>query len=244
MKKTLYISLSVVGAILVVTYWVVVFAFLPHEATSEDICSVFEIHIVDSVKRRFVQPATLEQLLKEHNRYPVGKRLENVLTEDIETVVRTYPVVREVECYKTNTGKVCMDVYQRVPKLRVATDENYYVDADRQIIPSLASMACYVPVITGRVTQRMAQEELFDFVCYIEDGFWNAQIEQIHVTPTKQIELVPRVGGHIILLGRLDGYEQKLNKLQTFYKEGFGKIGWKDYKEVDLRYKGQVICRK
>lgn len=244
MKKPLYISLICTGLVLLACYVTVAFAFLP-PCSPADECRGLEIHIADSTERCFVQPATLARLLKEQGLYPAGKAMADIATADIEKAVNDYPVVRRAECYKTNTGLVRLDVYQRVPKLRVAGEEDYYVDEDRRIMPSLASVACYVPVVTGRVTRRMAQEELYDFVSYIErDGFWNAQIEQIHVSADRQIELVPRIGGHVILLGRLDDYEGKLKKLETFYKEGLSKTGWPAYKEVDLRYRGQVVCRK
>lgn len=244
MNRLLRISLLCTGVMALVVYLVMAFVFLP-SGESGTACTALHIHIVDSTKRQFVQSAALAHLLGAQGLYPVGKELADVQTAAIEQVVSAYPVVRRAECYKTNTGAVCLNVYQRVPKLRVAADENYFVDEDRRIMPSLASVACHVPVVTGRVTRHMAQEEIYDFVCYIErNGFWNAQIEQINVTAGRQIELVPRIGGHLILLGNLEGYEHKLDKLKTFYQEGLNKIGWRAYKEVDLRYRGQIVCRK
>ena len=68
----------------------------------------------------------------------------------------------------------------------------------------------------------MAIGPLFDFVCFLEENdFWNAQIEQIYVRPDHKVELVPRVGDGIILLGTLDGYEQRLAKLKKPLHRGF-----------------------
>ena len=50
--------------------------------------------------------------------------------------------------------------------------------------------------------------------------FWEAQIEQIHVLSDKDVELVPRVGDHIIYLGKLDGFERKLERMKAFYEKG------------------------
>lgn len=50
--------------------------------------------------------------------------------------------------------------------------------------------------------------------------FWEAQIVQINVLPGKEIELVPRVGNHIIYLGKLEHFEDKLKRLKTFYEKG------------------------
>lgn len=72
--------------------------------------------------------------------------------------------------------------------------------------------------------------KLINFVEYIEDNeFWNAQVVQINVLPPPnartqpEIELIPRVGDHVILLGWLDGYERKLDKLLAFYRKAMPK---------------------
>ena len=74
--------------------------------------------------------------------------------------------------------------------------------------------------------------KLINFVEYIEDNeFWNAQVVQINVLPPPnartqpEIELIPRVGDHVILLGWLDGYERKLDKLLAFYRKAMPKEG-------------------
>ena len=42
-------------------------------------------------------------------------------------------------------------------------------------------------------------KDLYKFGVFLQkNSFWNAQIEQIHVLPGKNIELVPRVGDHLI----------------------------------------------
>ena len=38
-------------------------------------------------------------------------------------------------------------------------------------------------------------------------------------------------------------YDQKLNKMQVFYDEVFNKVGWIPCKEVDLRFRGQIVCK-
>lgn len=53
-------------------------------------------------------------------------------------------------------------------------------------------------------------------ICIIlqENEFWNDQIEQIYVYPDNDIELIPRVGNHRIMLGTLDEFEEKLANLK------------------------------
>ena len=59
-----------------------------------------------------------------------------------------------------------------------------------------------------------------------------------------KVELVPRVGNHIIMLGSFDRFEQKLEKLRKFYLYGLNEIGWNAYSKIDLQYRDQVVCTR
>jgi cell division protein FtsQ len=73
--------------------------------------------------------------------------------------------------------------------------------------------------------------------------FWSAQIEQIYIDPKGEIILSPRVGDQKIYFGTLSDIHNKFNKLYTFYKHIVPAEGWDKYSVVDLRYKGQIICK-
>lgn len=98
--------------------------------------------------------------------------------------------------------------------------------------------------------------KLVNFVKSIEnDDFWSAQIVQINVLGggetgsgswrEPQLELVPRAGDHIVLLGAIDGSErEKLDKLKLFYLRGLWHEGWEGYRYINIKYKDQIVCTK
>ena len=67
---------------------------------------------------------------------------------------------------------------------------------------------------------------------------------QLHINENKEIELIPRVGNHIILLGSDEGLEAKFEKLMLFYQKGVQQIGWNQYSTINLKYKDQLVCLK
>lgn len=69
------------------------------------------------------------------------------------------------------------------------------------------------------------------------------QIEQIHVLPDKNIELVPRVGDHVIYLGKLDDFERKLKQIR-YSEKGLNKVGWNKYSRISVEFGNQIICTK
>lgn len=243
MNKTLKIVLTAVAATVICAYILGAIAFMP-DHKQEQVCQEFDVTIADSSRRQFLSSEDLRKKIRSEGIYPENKPFNEIQTQAVEDVASKIEVLNEAQCYKTNGGKVTLRVRQREPRLRVISTENYYVDADRKPMQASYKTACRVPVVTGYVTQQAACNELFDFVQWLDDNdFWNAQIEQINVLQNSEIELIPRVGGHVILLGRLVDYEHKLDKLQVFYDEGLSKMGWLPYKEVDLRFYGQVVCR-
>ena len=209
------------------------------------VCRNLDIIMADSSNVQMITQKDIALILEEHDLNPIGKTIRDIRTESIEKILHKNPMIKTAECYKTPSGSITIRILQRCPKFRVVGFGSYYMDVDRKPMPVSTNYAAYVPVVSGRVTVSMCSGKMFDFVSYIVDNpFWNAQIEQIYVRDDNKIELVPRVGDGIILLGTLDNYQVKLEKLFKLYQKGFNVIGWNKYKTIDLEYKNQVVCIK
>ena len=212
---------------------------------TDAVCQRLEILLCDSAQHQFVSVDELQRALQRRALLPVGKRWDEVSCQEIEQCLLQHDMIRTAECYKTSTGDVCVRLTQRVPMLYVTTAEgSYYVDTDRRVMPVRSSIEVSVPIFKGNVSQRAATEEYFDFVCWLQDdSYWSQRITQVHVRNPKQHVLKQRHVEGDILLGDLQGYEQKMERLRKLYVKGFDKIGYKSYKEYDLRYQGQVVGR-
>ena len=57
-----------------------------------------------------------------------------------------------------------------------------------------------------------------------------------------QVEIVPRAGDQIVMIGSLDGYREKLDKLAAFYKNAVRYVGWENIGRINLKYEGQIVC--
>jgi len=244
MKPTLKYIFILIGVLLVLAYLFLSLTNLT-EKSNQKVCKRLEIELADSAKIQLLRETDIALMLELRDLNPVGKALKHIRTESIEDALRKNPMVKEAECYKTPSGIVHVRIVQRRPKFRVMGMENYYVDVDRKRLPISLNYAAFVPIVSGRVTKSMASSKLFDFVTFLEENpFWNAQIEQIYVRDDQKIELVPRVGDGIIVLGTLNDFALKLEKLRRLYVGGFNVIGWNRYKVIDLQYKDQVVCTK
>ena len=242
MVKKIFLSVIVVvccGTVLVGGVWC---------STQRDQSACTEVRLVlkDSLERRFVDVDELAGYLKQHRYYPLNSVMAEIDCRAIEACLKKHDMVREVECYKSPFGCVNIVVEQRVPKLHVVrNDDCYYVDTDRRVMPSRKQIEVEVPVFKGAVSERAAREEYFDFVDWLNGNrYWRTRICDVYVSNPKHIVLAQKGENTRIVLGELDGYSKKLNKLQKLYTKGFTQIGYPDVKEYDLRFTGQVVGRK
>lgn len=209
------------------------------------ICNEVHIVVKDSLKRQFVAANELELFLLRNSYYPLGESMGVVDCYKIEQCLLSHEMVREVESYKSPFGQVYISVKQRVPVLGVVSNDGcYYVDSDRRVMPVRGEMSG-VPVFSGAVSERAARDEYFDFAKWlVGNDFWSARIHRIQVNTPRNIVLNQEGQTSKIILGGIDGYEAKLQKLRKLYTKGFDKIGYPECREYDLRFTNQVVCRK
>lgn len=195
--------------------------------------------------------------------------LQDINIKDLETFFDQYPSVKKSQVYTSIDGTVYIQILQRRPIARVYSNngDSYYMDEEGWLMPLSASYTSRVPVVNGQINApfnlyysiNFAEEdsintdipgqkrlhELFLMVSAINKSkLWDAQFNQLYFNTDGEMELIPRVGNHTILIGNAQSIEEKLNKLHLFYKEGLNKIGWNAYSTINLKYKDQVVCTK
>lgn len=209
----------------------------------DQICKGIRLEMRDSIEAGYMSKADVLALLKQHALDPTGKLIDEVSCRAMEVVLNEVPLIASSECYKTISGYVVVEVECRRPILRVIADsgDNFYVDEEGEVIEHIARPA-YIPVATGHISREFARKELLTLAQYLcADELWKAQIEQIYVTSRENIELVPRVGNHTIVLGRPGNYAYKFSKLRAFYEKGLSQVGWGRYSHINIDYNNQVV---
>lgn len=209
------------------------------------LCTQVDIVVEDSVSRQYVDAMEVEGYLKARGCYALSKAMCEVDCHMIEQALLKHEMIRTASCYKTPFGAVRIRVTQRVPVLCVKTAEgNYLVDADRRVMPYRSGMKLDVPVFTGAINKCAATEEYYDFVLWLQDNsYWGERIRDVYVRNPKLVVLSQKDYSAKIVLGKLDGYEDKLARLRSLYKKGFDVLGYPECRELDLRYAGQVVRR-
>lgn len=237
--------ISIVVATLLTCYIVAV-GFFFRDMKQTGVCRGVEIVVKDSLDTHFVNEKDIESILRKADLNPVKKPMNTINTDLIETELRRNEMIASVEVYKTPSGIVKMEVEQKIPVLRVIGPRgNYYVDNLGTTMPVSLRYVADVPLASGYVEKELAVTDLYKFALFLRgNDFWNDQIEQIYVHPDGEVELIPRVGNHRVVLGSLDNFEEKLDNLRLFYEKVIPKTGWEKYSVLSLKYKNQVVCTK
>jgi cell division protein FtsQ len=226
-------------------------------------CSGIVIDIADSADYHFVTKRQLLNLAYGNSGRILGEPLSKISNLDIENRINILRELRVAEVYTTFDGVIHIYVDQRNPVMRIMPDEggDYFMDDEGYIFRKRNLYNPRLHIIEGNIniTQAMLDsvsvvdtlikgtilKDAFRFVSYINrDKFWSAQIDQIHVDDNDEINLIPRVGNHIIHLGTFDNYEGKLRNLEAFYDKVLPVVGWNKYSTINLEYKDQVVCKK
>lgn len=241
MKKLL----STIVLILLAGYIVFATIAFCNKPTNE-ICKGIYLEMRDSSETGYMTTADIAVLLKQNGLDPTGKLIDEVSCRSMEQQLNKVPLIASCECYKTINGYVVVEVECRKPILRVinSSGDSFYIDEEGEVIEHIAKPT-YIPIATGHISREFARKELLTLAQYLfADELWNAQIEQIHVTPREEIELIPRVGDHTIVLGRPGNYAYKFSKLRTFYEKGLSQVGWDRYSRINIDYNNQVVGTK
>jgi cell division protein FtsQ len=213
---------------------------------SRDILSIlpFDLEITDSI------PVTGIDV----------KRIEHHLTN--------HPAIANAEVYLSIDGQLNIFAKQRKPIARLfnSNKESYYIDKDGFLMPTSSKFTSRVMVISGHLNEPYTKwymqqfkpgtlsdsladktmlDELFKLADFIhKNPFWSAQIEHLYVNKDLEVELIPRVGSHTIVLGEIVDIQKKFDKLMLFYRKGLDKTGWNEYSIINLKFEDQVVCSK
>jgi len=205
----------------------------------------------------FIEREEVDAILKQSQGNLTGRILTNINTHDIEKALRANPYIAFAKVYADMDGVIRIEIRQRQPVLRIinAGGQDYYVDRDGLKMPVSANFTADVLVATGNIMEGFGGRvdtlrtpllvDLYKTAVFIkQDTLWDAQIEQLFVNSSDDIELIPRVGNQRIILGNADSLTVKMDNLLAFYKQAMPQVGWDTYKTINVKYINQVICEK
>ncbi len=246
------------------TIGLIIILVLVNDEYNKTTCKSINIYVDTKNNNFFVNEEDIVKILNNYDKSLIKRNLEEINTNTIEELVTKHPSIDNIEVYKTIDGKMKIFVKQRNPIVRIINynNESYYIDEKGALMPLSPNYSSRVIVANGNImgsynlksktnvinkknicASDSLLNNIYMLASYINGNkFLKSQIIQIYVREDGDVELVPRVGGEIINIGEISDIDDKFKKLLIFYKKGINNIGWNRYKEINLKYKNQVVC--
>ncbi|NLA24609.1 MAG: hypothetical protein GX879_06545 [Bacteroidales bacterium] len=263
MKKKIF---KILSWGLLITYLFIILSFVSSKQQNT-LCTKVNIKIKG--KERFIDSTSISNLFINKGISLKNKPINSINFDEIEKTVLSQAEVAITEVYSEYNGELTIEVSQRKPILRIMPMDislnPFYIDLQGETMPLSEKYTSHVSVLSGNISADFIKSngndsivnnkvkkvynytlnDVYEFAKYLfYHELWSVQIEQIYIEKNYEIELIPRVGNHIIILGDLDNYKYKLYKLEAMYKEGFKLANWNNYSIINLKYSNQVVCKK
>ena len=176
----------------------------------------------------------------------IGERLANIDLYGIESAIGRLNAVEDSEAWVTKDGTLHIEVEQRDPVIKIldSDKEGYYVDIHGISFPLSKSYEAEVPVIRCKKAKGMDREWLLAAIDFVHkmsrDDHWNSRIVSYSVANND--DFILHSEKEEIIFGDFRDIDRKLRYLDKY----FTKIQPREdgYKRVNIKYKGQIICRK
>jgi cell division protein FtsQ len=236
----------VVADVVIAVYLLLAMTIFNKPYGDDAVCRQVKIDIKGGLSNGFLNADEIKKLLESKHLYPLGKPLQSINTRQMEEFLCNSPFVDDAQCYKTGDGNVCVTLTQRTPVVRVKADngDDYYVDNHGGLMPNTKYVADII-IATGHIDRKYACKVLSRVGSHIaSDKFWSNQVVQINVLADGSMEIVPRVGDHIVYLGEPTSVQSKLKRMEKFYKYGLSQAGWNKYSYISVEFYNQIICKR
>ena len=219
-----------------------------------------KVIVKDSVERRFVEKEDVENWLEQEYRAYAGLHLDSVDLARIEKILLGHSAVKTCQAWLTDDGSLHVELTQREPVLRFnETGNGYYCDADGFIFPLQSRFSVNVPDVEGNIplsvprgfkgtpgtdAEKKWLARMLALTKYMNAGAWKDNIRRIRIDKSGDVILFPLEGGEKFIFGEAVRLGEKFDLLDRYYTTIVPSVGTGYYSTIDLRYKGQLICRK
>ena len=218
-------------------------------------CNGVEIELVgDNTAILFMDEMEIKALLAAQG-VKEGVPIIGLNLIQIEQSLANIKWIKNAEIFIDNKQEVQVRIEQRIPVARIftATGGSFFIDATAKQLPLKQLTVMRLPVITGFPSDQeqlsKPDSALLSHVLKLamlirEDSFFSAQVAQVNIASNGDLEMIPTLGDHLVLIGSIENIEDKLNRLYTFYKKVWIQSGINAYQVLDCRFDHQIVALK
>ncbi len=236
---------------LLITSWVLGFAavafLLAFESVSESRTMVSSLNIMLNQPKNqlFLTKEDVRELLDKQDDSLLMRSVNAINTAVLEESLENHPFIADAEVFSTLDGLLSVQVEQKLATARViTTSKHYYLDAEGHRFPLTKTYSAAVPVFTGMQDSTSIANAYQLLNTINSTAYFEGWLAEIHTKQNRTLELVPVRGNHRVLFGTVADAEQKLQKLEAFYKTVVTEQNLADWKTLNVAYNKLLVSTK
>jgi cell division protein FtsQ len=239
----------IIGMLLILFFFILFTSFAERKGRKQTYKSI-QINIYNKDKAAFLTESDIYDIINKKGLGIIDRKRNEVDLDMLENEIVKNPFVANAEVYSDLKGILYMDVFHRIPVLRIHDNSGaYYLDKYGDMIPLSINYASNVLSFTGYLKDilrdTLFKKEIIDLAMYInKDKFLKALIGQVYIEADREILMIPRIGNFIIDFGVFGNRDIKFRKLKTVYKKILPDAGWSTYDRVILKYRDQIVLNR
>ena len=170
---------------------------------------------------------------------------DKVDLNSLENSLNHHEMIEKAEVFSTIDGFLNTRITQKIPILRVISDnDSYYLDRKGGRISLSTNFSARVPLVVGEFSKEKSKSYLNLFNEINKDDFLSKNITGAQIMPSGNVLLTNRSFDYKIAFGKPINVKKKLKNYKAFFYHAIKDTLINEYKEINLMFTQQVVCKK
>ena len=203
------------------------------------------ISFADSEENLFITHEIVNNLLKQNFGGTLTIKKDEVDLRSLETALNKQELIEKCEIFSTIDGSLNASIKQKTPVVRyVSGSTMYYLDSKGFKMPLSDNFSARVPLVIGAFDENEKDKYVVLFNEIAKDNFLKKNITGVKILQNGSVILTNRNYDYKIIFGKRVYVEKKLNNYKAFFYHAIKDTLIKNYKEVNVMFTEQVVCKK
>lgn len=170
---------------------------------------------------------------------------DEVDLRSLETALNKHELIEKCEIFSTIEGSLNTTIKQKTPIVRyVSGNTMYYLDNKGFKMPLSDNFSARVPIVVGNIDENEKANYVLLFNEIAKDNFLRKNITGVKILASGSVILTNRNYDYKIIFGKPVYVEKKLKNYKAFFYHAIKDTLIKNYKEVNVMFTEQVVCKK
>ena len=199
----------------------------------------------DSKENMFLTHQMVNNLLIQNLGDASRLQKDKVDLNTLENTLNHHEMIEKAEVFSTIDGFLNTRITQKTPIIRVISDnDSYYLDRKGDRISLSTNFSARVPLVVGEISKEKRKPYLNLFNEIKNDDFLSKNITGAQIMPSGNVVLTNRSFDYKIAFGKPINVQKKLRNYKAFFHHAIKDTLIKEYKEINLMFTQQVVCKK